>query len=281
MDHYRDVDALESPSDLFWWSVHVPEDNDRCSGNEKWPLESNTPPFEKRLRDSFEHNDFSPIKEDQLPMAISRLAKTAQRTANELLEEALGFAIMARNPDLLDELLNKVSVSVIDLSRLSPYHLAATYLDRSRSCCKIMELLCFRIGNLPKLDINNHGHTVLDSLMITILRNHTYIKPELVDDALKKEQHFPGQEVDICGRWDADSKCYRAMLSAGQATVPFTWKHKFCHTSIHMPLYRGASISFPRIEHYKWLVRQTLFGLRIEATAFTSSHTGRYSILSG
>src|SRR5262249_32889318 len=39
-------------------------------------------------------------------------------------------------------------------------------------------------------------------------------------------------EVDICGRWDATSTHYRDHLSTGSPRVPFSWKHKFCHTSI-------------------------------------------------
>ena len=40
-----------------------------------------------------------------------------------------------------------------------------------------------------------------------------------------------GEEVDICGRWDADSECYRELLGSGGPSIPFDWKHKFCHTS--------------------------------------------------
>jgi hypothetical protein len=40
-----------------------------------------------------------------------------------------------------------------------------------------------------------------------------------------------GEEVDICGRWDADSDCVRSLLAQGEAAIPFEWKHKFCHTS--------------------------------------------------
>ncbi len=52
-----------------------------------------------------------------------------------------------------------------------------------------------------------------------------------MDNSLRDEKRFPGEEIDICGRWDADSDCIRALLAAGNPHVPFAWKHKFCHTS--------------------------------------------------
>jgi hypothetical protein len=65
---------------------------------------------------------------------------------------------------------------------------------------------------------NELGHTLLDTLMITILRNHTYVSPGTVDNALKRDHIFPGQETDICGRWDADCQCYQEILMEATET---------------------------------------------------------------
>jgi len=67
--------------------------------------------------------------------------------------------------------------------------------------------------------------------MITILKSHTYVTPRSVDDSLGNNERFPGENVDICGRWDADSECIQQLLSKGPAAIPSSWKHKFCHTS--------------------------------------------------
>ena len=65
-------------------------------------------------------------------------------------------------------------------------------------------------------------HTVLDSLMITILKSHTSVTPGVVDDALRSEKRFIPEDIGICGRWDADSNCIRAHLAEGESTIPFS-----------------------------------------------------------
>ena len=52
-----------------------------------------------------------------------------------------------------------------------------------------------------------------------------------MDSAFQKEKRFEGEDVDICGRWDADSDCVRKLLAEGTSRIPFKWKHLFCHTS--------------------------------------------------
>jgi hypothetical protein len=243
--------GMLKPSPLCRWSIHVqhqdymripspdPESpNPQEDANwAKWPESWEIPSFEERLRNGLESNDFSNIKTDQLPLAVPQIARAAKRSPNELLEESLGFAIMAGNENLVEDLAIKVKVAdaVVDISELYPYHLATSYLHGSKSCCNILDRLCtvlpfkFRIRELY---VNRLGHTVLDNLMIAILKAHTSTLPGNVDDALKRENRFAGEEVDICGRWDADSDCFRALLASGRSSVPFEWKHKFCHTSV-------------------------------------------------
>jgi len=68
--------------------------------------------------------------------------------------------------------------------------------------------------------------------MISILKSHSSARPFNVDEDLKDTTSFVGEEVDICGRWDADSPCFRHLLADGNPSVPMSWKHKFCHTSV-------------------------------------------------
>jgi hypothetical protein len=195
-----------------------------------WPTAWHQPSFDQKLSDNLESNDFSSINSCELPISVGTVAKAAKNSPKEMFSEALGFAIMAGNPVLVYELLQEQRDEECDIFSLNPCHLAATYLDGSKSCCQILALLLISPGRLSSTD--PAGHTILDNLMITILKNHTSVPPGKIDDALKNVPHFPGEEVDICGRWDADSACYRSLVATGRSTVPLSWKHKFCHTSI-------------------------------------------------
>jgi hypothetical protein len=87
-------------------------------------------------------------------------------------------------------------------------------------------------------------YTVLDNLMIAILRNHSSTLPETLDESLRGAKQFGGEDVDVCGRWDADSDCYQALLHSGSGTVPLSWKHKFCHTSAQVVCHAMISLKF-------------------------------------
>lgn len=53
-----------------------------------------------------------------------------------------------------------------------------------------------------------------------------------MDDKLSNINRFTGEEVEICGRWDADSPCVRRLFAEGKSSIPIGWKHMFCHTSV-------------------------------------------------
>jgi hypothetical protein len=82
--------------------------------------------------------------------------------------------------------------------------------------------------------------------MIAIFKSHTSCLPVTVDDAFKKLNQFDGEEVGICGRWDADSPCVRELLAEGKSSIPFSWKHMFCHTSIQTICHCIGTIFYPR-----------------------------------
>lgn len=238
--------ALLKPSPLCKWSIHIlqeryepapsPAESESLEFDEAtmrgWPTAWSEPSFDQRLQDNLENNDFSSIKASDLPIAIGSVAKAAQKSPKEIFEEALGFAIVARNPELVRDLLEKQIRENYDISYLHVCHLATTYLDGSKSCCQILELVEGYLGAKYRPYINQLGHTVLDNLMMTILKSHTSVLPEQVDDALKDNPRFSGEDVDICGRWDMDSPCYQRLVASGRSKVPSSWKHKFCHTSV-------------------------------------------------
>lgn len=241
--------APSQPSPLCRWSIHYkpisyqrlpasprspPADvnlHDEASWPE-WSASSLSMDFTDKLCDNLQSNAFSNIDRDKLPIAVGQIATAARRSHEELAIEAIGFAIMGRNAELLSEHLDDEAVD-LDSSGLYPFHLAVSYLDGAKTCCVILDtLLRYRPLSLRKLYVNDLGHTILDQLMIAILKGHTSCSPSVVDIHFKKDRRFAGEEVDICGRWDADSDCIRTLIAKGTAGIPFEWKHMFCHTSV-------------------------------------------------
>lgn len=122
----------------------------------------------------------------------------------------------------------------------------AWYLDGSKSCCKIIQFLVDDEEN-PGSKYNDRGYSLADNLMMAILKSHTDLVPSAVDESNKADQ-FPGEEVSICGRWDADSKCI-SELHSRSARVPLSWKHKFCHTSTQAICHAMAEIAWMGLTH--------------------------------
>ena len=95
--------------------------------------------------------------------------KAAKKSPDEMLQEAFGFSIIGRNIGLMGDLLDRIELSSIDVSGLYPPRMAATYLDGSRTCCDILDLLLNRVeavfgaadGHVNELYINELGYTVL------------------------------------------------------------------------------------------------------------------------
>lgn len=240
---------ISKPTHLCRWSIHVrgvnyerlpsppPVAEEIDPINEEtwipWPSGDGSDHLVDTLQNSLECNDFSNIEVKDLPISATQVVKAAKRSREQLVEEALGFSIMGRNVDLISDLFEDLEVKGVANIGLYPLHLAATYLDGGKTCCNVFGTVA---GNLPpplrKCYRNHLDHTVLDNLMISILKAHTSCLPNVVDDAFNKEPRFAGEEVDICGRWDADSECIRALLANGIPTIPFEWKHMFCHTSV-------------------------------------------------
>ena len=244
--------TVHEPSQLCRWSIHYfsdvryeplksrtpsPDPNTNPLDEKSWkdwPSFSDQQPCQERLLESLARNDFSDIKVEDLPIAVPQIAKSLEGPNNGLLEEAFGFGVMARNLKVLQDLDSKLETEeqLKKVHELNPLHLATSYLDGSKTCCSILNGLFDMILVLRPISRNNLGHTVFDNLMIAILKAHTSVTPGAIDDGLRNEKRFPGEEVDICGRWDADSDCVRELLKAGDSCIPFAWKHKFCHTSV-------------------------------------------------
>jgi hypothetical protein len=140
---------------------------------------------------------------------------------------------MSRNYDQVRAIIRKMSDRDIEYTSGYPLHMAISYLDGSNHCCNILSLLVgsLTVPQLRKAFVNELGHTVWDSLMISILKSHSSTRPVILNETWKETSRFPGEEVDICGRWDADSPVLRHLFASGGSSTPSSWKHKFCHTS--------------------------------------------------
>ncbi|KAL8795175.1 MAG: hypothetical protein Q9195_002330 [Heterodermia aff. obscurata] len=236
------------PTPLCRWSIHCPVMNyeqvvspppspparfdlDDEANWPAWPASSTDRDVTQRLIEGLTRNTFSNVKPSELPITTNQIVKAVQRSPGELHQEALGFSIMSRNYDLVQDLLEKPNDFDYKVNGLWPFHLAAAYLDGSKVCCNILNELVLRLP-VRQYYVNDLGHTVLDQLMITILKSHTSCTSNVADSSFKNEERFEGAEVDVCGRWDADSACVRELLRKGNPNIPFDWKHMFCHTSI-------------------------------------------------
>lgn len=237
------------PSSLCRWCIHViqpdydsfesppPEEDVEYDARDpdNWPQWANAPcTVMDRLHDALEDNSFSSIDTQELPLSTAIIATAAAGSPKAMTVEVVSFAIMARNADIISNLIGNINYDDLDLSSIDPYHLAASYLDGSSICCDIFSDLMGLVKQnvIRRLYVNDLGHTVLDSLMLTILKGHTSCTPAMADERLKTMTRFPGEDIDICGRWDADSTCLRALNAHGSPKIPLSWKHMFCHTSV-------------------------------------------------
>ncbi|KAI1876646.1 hypothetical protein JX265_004172 [Neoarthrinium moseri] len=246
--------VVQPPSLLCHWTIHHEETNDyeelpvdeREADDEgdydvddettwpAWTQSVSQGDYTETIREGLITNSFSSLSQGDLPVSTDMISKSCAKADERQKTEALGFAIMARNLDIVDNIMDDVIENEwqSDISEeLHPCNLAAAYLDGSRQCCLVMRSVSYlAAGTLTK---DEHNHSILDSLFITILRSHTSVSPALVSASFQKTNRtrFAGEEVDICGRWDADSPQVRQLFASGHPCIPQEWKHNFCHTS--------------------------------------------------
>jgi hypothetical protein len=269
------MDGL-TPSILCHWGVHVPYlyyepiitrdsdelDDDPCLNMKAWPRSWMKASFTERLFGGLRSNRFTDMDEDTLAIAIPRLIQSSEMETDEFLEEALAFSIMGRNVDALSSVMRRVRRSKRTVNGFHPFHLATSYLSGNDPCCNLLSALLSypSIFPLKQLYADERGYTVLDNLMLIIFKSHTSCSPSDIDENTKHGQRFEGEEVDVCGRWDADSDEVCALLARGEPRIPFDWKHKFCHTSVQVichciNLLFGKATS-PDINHPSGLFRK-------------------------
>jgi hypothetical protein len=146
----RPVDSIPKPTSLCRWTIHIRDEE--CldeenyvplqeSTNGDWPEDWLNTPFEQKLQEGLEGNVFSSVDATSLPIHISDVAAAVQRSPEEMFKQSLAFAIMGRSILLVQQLLDRACEEKREFADIHPFHLAATYLDGSRSCCDILQLL--------------------------------------------------------------------------------------------------------------------------------------------
>lgn len=215
------------PSSLCKWGIHE---------EDVWPEPCSVPEtsFAEVLRESFLTNDFTETPVDSLPLAKAAIATSLSRDSDAMAVDAWKLAIVSGNCDLLEVLC--VAFDSPDqladfVSSLHPFHLAAAFLSGRYPCCHVLQVLQAFIAP-SQHNIDNFGHTILDAFVVTILRSHTRVDPSEVSQSFRSEGRFPGEDKDICGRWDVETPIIRELHRHGHVRIPENWKHPFCHTSV-------------------------------------------------
>lgn len=255
----RAIDAFDAPTQLCNWSIHYRNNiyYQSTMSQSSRPTEHNVDQdiedestwreWDRLDRDltttmtqGLQANHFTTYQAEDLPLAVGCITDTVSRCPQDATVEAIGFAIITRNLDVLMKHVDpETATGTFDpeaLRRLSPFHLAARFLDGSRACCGLMEILIQCLDGTNSIGVNytdNLGLTVLDTLFTSILRSHTSVTCLNIGGGLSASGlGFEGGDVDICGRWDADSPCVRHLHAMGETNIPHEWKHMFCHTSV-------------------------------------------------
>ncbi|KAI2471123.1 hypothetical protein F4781DRAFT_143054 [Annulohypoxylon bovei var. microspora] len=248
------IPQINSPSQLCRWTIHRDDDEyeeitsppslpldeseekfdvDDESTWSKWSTDESSRNLANTIERGLQENLFTTVQPEQLPLDADSIVKSITKSPDELQTEALGFAIMSRNLNVVEDIVHKNRLACF--STIYPFHLSARFLDGGTTCCTIIEDLLDTLQGKLSIGvnyINGSSLTVLDELFVTIIRSHSLVLPQTLGDAFIGQTRYPGQDVDPCGRWDADSPCIRQLYASGQSTIPSQWKHMFCHTSV-------------------------------------------------
>ncbi|KAI3323492.1 hypothetical protein HD806DRAFT_89185 [Xylariaceae sp. AK1471] len=231
-------DIPNPPTHLCNWAIHVPEptgDAYCCDGPVEQPHARIIGSFTDELRRSMIYSTFTSNSVEDLPLAQDTILHAIENEPKALEIDAWKLAIIAGNSILLSDLLSKNNNKLPEgIDDIHPFHLAASFLDGGNACCEVFTSLTRILGVTYAFrhDVDNFGHTILDALMVSILRSHTSISPDAVSYGFHSPNRFPGEEKDICGRWDPETPRVRDLFQQGFPRIPTRWKHPFCHTAV-------------------------------------------------
>ncbi|KAH7117482.1 hypothetical protein EDB81DRAFT_701814 [Dactylonectria macrodidyma] len=232
------MNIFAPPTLLCQWSVHVPDVSDQIEtapSHEAADPVTSRGSFVESLHQSIITNSFTNTLADDLPLAQEMVVRSLESDPKTLQLDAWKLAIMAANTQLLEDLFSKNSCRLPEnIDAIHAFHLAAAFLHGGDKCCEVIITLSnfFDPAYAFYHNVDNFGHTILDAFMVSILRSHTSLIPEFVSHGFHSSGRFPGEEKDICGRWDADNPLVRQLFKDGFHRIPNKWKHPFCHTAV-------------------------------------------------
>ncbi|TGJ84651.1 hypothetical protein E0Z10_g4127 [Xylaria hypoxylon] len=232
-------DVSTAPTQLCRWTIHIPHATGDaiCKGKDLVqvpPMENGARVFTDELHQSITSNSFTNTSVDDLPIATDEVTRAIEKDPAALEVDAWKLAIMAGNCELLGQLFEENGCEVPKgLSNIHPFHLAASFIDGGHTCCMPFIELSFILGPSYAFshNVDNLGHTILDTLLVSIIRSHTSLSPDTVSFEFQSPNRFPGEEKDICGRWDLETEKVRHLFQQGFPSIPNKWKHPFCHTA--------------------------------------------------
>ncbi|KAI1066259.1 hypothetical protein LB506_008130 [Fusarium annulatum] len=268
------------PTQLCKWSIHisfasyyVPVDRVEATALEdsQPPADHDARSFVDSLHQSMVSNDFTTTTKADLPLAQDMITRSLEEDPAALQLDAWKLAIMAGNTELLSQLREDNGKIPEGIEAIYPFHLAAAFLNGGNQCCRVLTELHELLPSAFTFyhNIDDHGHTILDALVVDVLRSHTNIQPGDVSHEFNSPNRFPGEENDICGRWDAETPTVRELFKQGYARIPTRWKHPFCHTAVqaicHSIIAIFASPASPNINSQSGLFvrRCTACGLEL------------------
>ncbi|KAF5582779.1 hypothetical protein FPCIR_9366 [Fusarium pseudocircinatum] len=240
-DVSRSIDISVPPTQLCKWSIHISskaysfsDPTAATSASNSQPLADPEPTFVDSLRQSMASNDFTTTPKADLPLAQDMITRSLEENPAALQLDAWKLAIMAGNTELLDQLWLENEDVPDGIKGIYPLHLAASFLNGGKKCCGVFTELCDMLPSTFAFyhNLDDNGHTILDALVVAVLRSHTNVQPGDVSYGFNSPNRFPGEENDICGRWDAESPTVRELFKQGYARIPKKWKHPFCHTAV-------------------------------------------------
>ncbi|RGP67971.1 hypothetical protein FSPOR_5632 [Fusarium sporotrichioides] len=264
------------PTQLCKWSIHVSARRyysvDEMGATTPSNLQPNPTSFVNFLHQSMAANDFTTTPKTDLPLAQHMITRSSEGDPSPLQLDAWKLAIMAGNLELLNQLFEDNFKAPEGIEDLYLFHLAVAFLDGGNQCCGVLTELSQMLPPSFSFyhNIDNHGHTILDALVVTVLRSHTSVQPGDVSYGFHSPNRFPGEEKDICGRWDVDAPAVRELFKQGYARIPTRWKHPFCHTAVqavcHSMIAIFASPASPSIDTQSGLFvrRCTACGLELK-----------------
>lgn len=232
------VKPINPPTSLCRWCIHVEEVRYQPLPNQPSDTDTTPTPFAECLQTAIATGEFTELRNDNLPLSHETIIQSLTENPIALQLDAWKLAIMAGNSELLlnlyEEYVERDRELPEEIKTIYPYHLAASFINGGGPCCTVFGTLIQLCppSYLVRHNVNELGHTIFDSLLVSVLRSHTSVSPETVSHEFGALSRFPGEEKDICGRWDVDSPEVRDLFARGYARIPTKWKHPFCHSSV-------------------------------------------------